>query len=180
MSHLFESVKELYKVHFPILIYTSIGKYKIRKIDFFRRTNLHFLFVVQLVRNNTFQCLSTGKANIKSSFIFKKNQFVITSSTSHHKERRPIWKVVCFLAILWWSRIRVCNPLTSKKKTFLRIGLTIGIGSLWYNLSCRNIRESLLGSAGVVSCPVISNRCTLLLANQQAGSWNPHYWVRDN
>ena len=71
LCHIFSNQSKNYiKYIFQILIYTSIIKYKIRKIDFSRRTNLHFLFVGQLVRNNTFQCLSTVKANIKSSIIF--------------------------------------------------------------------------------------------------------------
>ena len=48
-------------------------------------------------------------------------------------------------------------------------GLNIGIGALRDNSAHRNIREGLLGSAGVGSCPGVSNRCTFLLANQQAG-----------
>ena len=50
-------------------------------------------------------------------------------------------------------------------------GLTIGIGSLQDNSAHRNIRESLLGSAGVGNCTGLSNRCTLGLANQQAGNY---------
>ena len=33
--------------------------------------------------------------------------------------------------------------------------------------------EILLGSAGVGSCPGLSNRCTFGLANQQAGRYTP-------
>ena len=41
----FEAVKELYKFHFPILIYTSIGNKKIRIIYLGSRKYLHLLFV---------------------------------------------------------------------------------------------------------------------------------------
>ena len=34
-----------------------------------------------------------------------------------------------------------------------------------------NIRENLLGSAGVGSCTGLRNRCTFLLANQKAGKY---------
>ena len=46
---------------------------------------------------------------------------------------------------------------------------SIGIGDLKDNSSHRKIREILLGSAGVGRHPGLSNRCTFLLANQQAG-----------
>ena len=51
--------------------------------------------------------------------------------------------------------------------------MAVWIGDLWENSAHRKIRESLLGSAGVGSCPVISNPCTLVLANQQAGIYAP-------
>ena len=41
----FEAVKELYKVHFPISVYTSIGRKEIIIINFGRRTDLHLIFV---------------------------------------------------------------------------------------------------------------------------------------
>ena len=41
------------------------------------------------------------------------------------------------------------------------------------NYAHRKIRESLLGSAGVGSCPGIIKRCMLGLDNQQAGSYAP-------
>ena len=47
-------------------------------------------------------------------------------------------------------------------------GLTIGIGDLWENSAHRKIRESLLGSAGVGRCPVLSNQCNFGFSNQQA------------
>ena len=49
--------------------------------------------------------------------------------------------------------------------------LTIGIEALRENSDHRKIRESLLGSAGVVRCPGLSNRCKFVLANQQAGKY---------
>ena len=50
-------------------------------------------------------------------------------------------------------------------------GFTVGIGALQENSPHRNIRESLLGSAGVVRCPDLSNWCMLVLAKQQAGKY---------
>ena len=47
------------------------------------------------------------------------------------------------------------------------------MGALWNNSIHRKIRESPLGSAGVVSCTGLSNRCTFGLVNQQAGSYSP-------
>ena len=43
----FESIKEVYKEHYPILIKISIGKNKIKNIRIFRITNLHLIFVGQ-------------------------------------------------------------------------------------------------------------------------------------
>ena len=57
--------------------------------------------------------------------------------------------------------------------TVYRSVLTIKIRALQDNSAHRKIRESLLGSAGVVSCTGVSNRCTFGLANQQAGSYTP-------
>ena len=54
-----------------------------------------------------------------------------------------------------------------------RSGLTIGIGDLWENYVHRNIRETLLESAGVGRCTGLSNRCTFGLANQLAGIYTP-------
>ena len=72
--------------------------------------------------------------------------------------------------ILWWSQIRVCIPIDLQQiQTVYCSGLAIGIVSLWGNSAHRKIRESFLGSAGVVRCPIISNQCTFWLANQQAG-----------
>ena len=51
--------------------------------------------------------------------------------------------------------------------------MTIEVVSLWENSAHKNINESLLGSAGVVSFPGLSNRCTFGLENQQAGSYAP-------
>ena len=62
------------------------------------------------------------------------------------------------------------QPIALQNTNFLRSGLTIGIGALRYNFTHTNIREILLGSTGLGSCPGISNRCTLGLSNQQAGS----------
>ena len=67
----FEAVKYLHKVPFPILIYTTIGKNKIRTINFGRRTNLHLLFFYQWVRKSTWQCLSTITSKLHSSIISK-------------------------------------------------------------------------------------------------------------
>ena len=52
-------------------------------------------------------------------------------------------------------------------------GLNIGIGALQKNSAHRNIRESLLGSAGVSRCPGLINWCTFGLANQMAGRYTP-------
>ena len=52
-------------------------------------------------------------------------------------------------------------------------GLNIGIGALRENSTNRKIRESLLGIAGVGSCPGLSKRCTFVLTNQQAESYAP-------
>ena len=53
------------------------------------------------------------------------------------------------------------------------IGSTIGIGALRENSAYREIRVSLLGSAGVVNCTGISNQCMFRLANQKSGSYDP-------
>ena len=58
-------------------------------------------------------------------------------------------------------------------QTVYWIGLNIGIGYLRENFDHREIRQILLGSAGVVRCPGLSNRCTFGLANQQAGKYIP-------
>ena len=50
-------------------------------------------------------------------------------------------------------------------------GFTIEIWAFRETLSHRNIRESLLGIAGVGRCPGSSNRCMFWLANQQAGKY---------
>ena len=49
----------------------------------------------------------------------------------------------------------------------------MGIGALRDNSAHRKIWEYLLGSSGVVSYHSISNQCTLVLANQQAGIYVP-------
>ena len=49
--------------------------------------------------------------------------------------------------------------------------MTIGIGSLRDNSAHRKVTESLIGSAGVGRCPGLSNWCTFLLENQQAGKY---------
>ena len=74
--------------------------------------------------------------------------------------------------ILWKSQIRSCTPFPSnKKQTVYWSGLTIGIGALRGNYAHMKIRESLLGSAGVGRCPVLSNRCVFGLANQKSGKY---------
>ena len=65
----------------------------------------------------------------------------------------------------------------SSQKNAFSIGLTIGIGSFQESYTHRKIRESLLGSAGVVGFLGISNRCTLLLANHQAGIYAPDNYL---
>ena len=50
-------------------------------------------------------------------------------------------------------------------------GFTIGIGSLRENSAHRKIIEILLGSTGVGRYPGLSNRCTFLLVDQQAGKY---------
>ena len=61
----------------------------------------------------------------------------------------------------------MCTPSPSKTIVF-RGGFIIGIGDFWEHSAHGNIRESLLGSAGVGSCLGISNQCKLVLDNQQA------------
>ena len=61
------------------------------------------------------------------------------------------------------------HPITLQQiQTLYWIGLTIGKGDLRKNSTHRNIRKIILGSAGVGRCPGLSNRCTILLADQQA------------
>ena len=52
---IFKAVKEIYKVYFLIFIFTGIGKYKIRIIDFGSITNLNFLLFGQYIINITCQ-----------------------------------------------------------------------------------------------------------------------------
>ena len=79
-----------------------------------------------------------------------------------------------------WFRNQWCNitekpdnsvhPITLQQiQTVYYSGLTHGIGSLRESSARRNIRESLLGSAGVGRCNDLSNRCMFGLSNQQAG-----------
>ena len=115
-----------------------------------------------------------SKLNYTHQLYFQRNiQIVIILSTSQNKDRRPITKVVCFLIIFWWSQIRVCTPSLKYIWTVFRSGLTIGIGALWGNVSHRKIREIIVGSAGVGSCPGLINRCTYGLAKQKSGSHTP-------
>ena len=66
------------------------------------------------------------------------------------------------------------QPIALQKyKLFFRSGSTIGIVSLWKNSNHRKITEILLGRVGVVSFTVTRNHCTLVLTNQQAGSYVP-------
>ena len=58
-------------------------------------------------------------------------------------------------------------------QTVFRSGSTIGIGYLRENSAHGKIRESLLGSARVSICPSVSNLCTFVLENQQAGIYDP-------
>ena len=51
--------------------------------------------------------------------------------------------------------------------------MIIGTGDLWENSTHRKIPESLLGSAGVRSCPGLSNWCTFGFSNQQTGRYAP-------
>ena len=50
--------------------------------------------------------------------------------------------------------------------------MTTGIGPLRENFAHQNIRESLLGSSEVGSCPSLSKLFTYVLANQLCGSYN--------
>ena len=50
-------------------------------------------------------------------------------------------------------------------------GLTIGIGAIRDNSSHRKIREILLVRTGAHRCPGLSNQCTFLLVNKQAGEY---------
>ena len=79
-----------------------------------------------------------------------------------------------FILLYFGEAEKECAPHSPPKtQTFLRSGLTIGIWYLQNNSAHTKIVESLLGSAGVGSCPDISNRCMLVLANQQAGGYSP-------
>ena len=53
------------------------------------------------------------------------------------------------------------------------IGLNIWIGDLWENSVYIQVRESLLGSAGVGICPRLSKRCNFGLSGQYSGSYAP-------
>ena len=87
---LFKAVKELHKVPFPILMNTSIEKYKIRIINFGIIINLHLLFVGKQVIQKTLQCVSTIKSKIYSSIIFK-NSFNLSSHCQQVSTRREGW-----------------------------------------------------------------------------------------
>ena len=63
--------------------------------NFSLSTETPFIWYLLVIRKekNTCQCLSTIKVQLHSSFILPKNyQFVITLSTSQHKDRRPFRK----------------------------------------------------------------------------------------
>ena len=77
-----------------------------------------------------------------------------------------MFKVICSIFIFGESEKECAPHHPPKIRTVFRSGLTIGMGSLWGNSAGRNIRESLLGSAGVGSCPGLSNRCTSGLEKQ--------------
>ena len=77
----------------------------------------------------------------------------------------------CYFLVRPRKSVHPNRPL--KIRTVFRSGSTIGIGDLWENSAHRKMTEILLGSAGVGSCPVLSNRCTFGLANQQYGSYAP-------
>ena len=51
--------------------------------------------------------------------------------------------------------------------------MNIGIGALQENAAHMQIREILLGSAGVGRCPVLSNQCKFGLANRLDGRYIP-------
>ena len=53
-------------------------------------------------------------------------------------------------------------------------GLTIGVGALRDSSAQSNIREGLLGSAGVGICPGLSNLYMFGLANRLAGRYIPY------
>ena len=83
------------------------------------RTTLSLIFVSHQVKN-TCQCTLTIKVKLHSSIILPNTyQFVITFSTSQHKDRRPISKVICSLVMSWWIQIRVCTPLPYKNTNCL-------------------------------------------------------------
>ena len=78
------------------------------------RTTLRLIFVDHQVRKNTCQCISTIKVKLHSSIILSNiYQFFITLSTSQHKDKRPISKVICLLVIFRLSLIRVCTRYPS-------------------------------------------------------------------
>ena len=79
---------------------------------------------------------------------------------------------------LFWNQL--CNTVANPNKSVHPISLqqihtvhwsrlNIVIESFRDNYAYRKIRESLLGSAGVGMCPVLSDQCTFGLVNQQAG-----------
>ena len=95
LSWFFESVKELHKVQFPILI---------------NITNPHLLFVDQHAKKTHANIYQQSKQNYNHQLCILLNiQFFIALSTSQHKDRRPIAKVDCYIVILWWSWLIVCT-----------------------------------------------------------------------
>ena len=102
---IFEAVKELYKIQFTISIYNSIGNNKIRIIDFDSRTNLNFLFVGQQVVKNTCQCLSTMQVQPRSSIIFPKPTFILSSHCQQVSTGRGRKFQKLFIILLYFGEI---------------------------------------------------------------------------
>ena len=100
------TVKELYNVHFPISIYTRIGKYKIRVINFGSRINLNLLFVGELVRNNTRQWLSIIKAKLHTSNISLKPTFNLSSHCQQVSPRRLGQYRKLFVILLYFGKAK--------------------------------------------------------------------------
>ena len=130
LSQFFEAVKELHNFPFPILIYTIIGKYKIRIINFGSRTNLYLLFVGQYVRKNICQCLSMIIAKPHSSMIFQKQHSICRHIFNKSEQGEKI-DLKCFKLS--------CYALVKPNKSVHPI-LTIGIVDLRNNSTHRKIK----------------------------------------
>ena len=139
------------------------------------RTNLNFLFIGNQVRKTHENSYKLWKLNYNNQIFFQR---IINLSSIFQQvitriggQFRKLSVSLLFLVKLNKSVHPIALP---KMRTVFRSGLTIGIWSLWENSTHRKIRESLLGSAGVGSCPSLRKRCTFGLDIQQAGIYVPN------